>query len=95
MKPAFSIRTCACTAGGLLQNGQQWGTQYVQQVQQKVGWFTGSYLNAYFNISKSYGRWLSRHAGHPAIRCCELSADVMPPHLVSVLDPACQQSLAG
>jgi hypothetical protein len=45
----------AAAAGGLLSNGQQWGTQYVQQVQQKVGWFTGGYLNSYFNISSAYG----------------------------------------
>jgi hypothetical protein len=53
----------ATAAGGLLSNGQQWGTQYVQQVQQKVGWFTGGYLNSYFNISSAYGEraaaWVS------------------------------------
>lgn len=42
-------------AGSLLSAPQAWGQQYVQKVQDRMGWFTGGALNFHFAISQAYG----------------------------------------
>lgn len=41
-------------AGNIFSGGQQWGQQYMQKVQQRVGSFTGGALTFHFAISRQY-----------------------------------------
>ncbi|GIL76058.1 hypothetical protein Vretimale_5693 [Volvox reticuliferus] len=42
------------TAGGIFGGGQSWGQQYVERMQQRVGYFTGGALHFHFAISQQY-----------------------------------------
>ncbi|GFR48582.1 hypothetical protein Agub_g10485 [Astrephomene gubernaculifera] len=41
-------------AGNLFSGGQSWGQQYVERMQQRVGYFTGGALHFHFAINKQY-----------------------------------------
>ncbi|EFJ49310.1 hypothetical protein VOLCADRAFT_104419 [Volvox carteri f. nagariensis] len=41
-------------AGNIFGGGQSWGQQYVERMQQRVGYFTGGALHFHFAISKQY-----------------------------------------
>ncbi|GLC50234.1 hypothetical protein PLESTB_000357300 [Pleodorina starrii] len=41
-------------AGNLFGGGQNWGQQYVERMQQRVGYFTGGALHFHFAINKQY-----------------------------------------
>ncbi|KAG2493523.1 hypothetical protein HYH03_008337 [Edaphochlamys debaryana] len=43
-------------AGNLFSGGQNWGQQYMERMQQRVGAFTGGALHFHFAISKQYVR---------------------------------------
>ena len=53
----MGVRLAGLSGSSLLAGSQNWGQQYYQRVQQKMGWLSGGALSFHFTVSKAYGRW--------------------------------------
>jgi hypothetical protein len=67
-----SAARCFCAGSGIFGNSQNWGQQYVNRVQQRIGLLSLGTLNYHFAISSQYGQCASTRPAQDFLSCTPL-----------------------